>query len=157
MTKPTEAEFQEIISYLNRKAQKNFIVTEAHRRLMRARFRERINDEVTIEDVVEDFKLAIDNQVRSWFNDPKMRIYLRPQTIFNGKFDSYVNNTEAAVPGMTKDKPVERKPDPLEDNEEYNAAIKVTLKCFGRSDSESRKRYEEAMETMKRLKKEEGE
>ena len=80
---PTETDFLEIIQYLNKRTGKRFTVTAAHKRLMRARFEEG--------HTVKDFKAAIDNQLQDpYFRDnPK---YMRPQTLFNGKFDSYVNN-----------------------------------------------------------------
>ncbi len=153
MTKPTEPDFQEIIKYLNLKAVKRYSVTEPHRRLMRARFKEGTDAGRTIAEIVEDFKAAIDNQIRQWANDPDMAYCIRPQTLFNSKFDSYVNNTVniGLAPGEMKEKVVERKPDPMADNKEFNDAVKVSMECFGKEDPESRQRCKRALATMDRL------
>lgn len=40
----------------------------------------------------EDFKIVIDNKVAQWKDDPKMRNYLRPETLFAAShFESYLN------------------------------------------------------------------
>ncbi len=146
MTKPTEADFQEIIGYLNLKCHKNFRVSEKARGFMRARFKDGYE--------VKDFKKVIDNQLAQWGNDPKMSPYLRYHTLFNGKFDAYLNNNPPKVglaPGEMKEKPVERKPDPLQNNKEFNDAIKVSMECMGKEDPESKQRYKRALATMDRL------
>ena len=40
---------------------------------------------------VDDFKTVIDKKYNEWGYDPKMSIYLRPQTLFGTKFESYLN------------------------------------------------------------------
>jgi len=39
----------------------------------------------------EDFLEVIDKKVAEWGNDDKMRQYLRPETLFSPKFESYLN------------------------------------------------------------------
>lgn len=39
----------------------------------------------------DDFFTVIDTMSEKWMNDPKMRDYLRPQTLFGTKFESYLN------------------------------------------------------------------
>lgn len=39
----------------------------------------------------DDCFLVIDKMNEKWANDPKMRDYLRPQTLFSTKFESYLN------------------------------------------------------------------
>ncbi len=158
MTSPTETEFTEIMGYLNKKYHKKFTVTEPHRKLMRARFKEGLDAEKTIAEIVEDFKKAIDNQL----NDPyfqKNPKYYRPQTLFNGNFDSYVNNNPIAVgmaPGEMKEKVVKREPDPMADNVEFNDAMAMHRENRGKPDKESLARTREAQTTMERLNKEAG-
>ena len=41
--------------------------------------------------VLEDFKKVIDLKFSKWGNDIKMAAYLRPQTLFGTKFESYLN------------------------------------------------------------------
>ena len=38
-----------------------------------------------------DFKHVIDVKNAEWKDDEKMRHYLRPETLFGGKFESYLN------------------------------------------------------------------
>ena len=40
---------------------------------------------------VDDFKTVIDKKVQEWANQPNMAQYLRPQTLFGPKFESYLN------------------------------------------------------------------
>ena len=50
---------------------------------------------------VEEFKKVIDNQTIKWLNDPKMCEFLRPETIFSNKFESYLNaKPNAAQAGL---------------------------------------------------------
>lgn len=78
--------YQEVITYLNEKAGKNFRVSSAKtKKLIRARF----NDGFTL----DDFKRVIDTKVFTWGNDAKMSAYLRPETLFGTKFEGYLNET----------------------------------------------------------------
>ena len=42
---------------------------------------------------VDDFKKVIDNKSAEWGKDSKMSKYLRPETLFGTKFESYLNQT----------------------------------------------------------------
>lgn len=76
--------YKEIIDYLNMKTGSSYkYTTKATQALIKARF----NDKAT----VEDFYKCIDNMTTKWLNDSKMRAYLRPETLFGTKFESYVN------------------------------------------------------------------
>ena len=76
--------FQEIIDYLNQKTNKNFKATSrATQRHIKARF----SDGFT----VDDFKTVIDTKTSQWLKDKKMSAYLRPDTLFGTKFESYLN------------------------------------------------------------------
>ncbi|NJI82170.1 hypothetical protein GSQ54_17235 [Clostridioides difficile] len=80
-----------IIDYLNEKANKSFkSTTKKTRDLINARLKEGF--------VEEDFYKVIDNKVHTWLEDAKMNVYLRPETIFGNKFESYLNE----VPRMAK-------------------------------------------------------
>lgn len=152
MTKPTEPaepDFQEIIKYLNLKTGKKFRITNPHRGLIRARFKEGYE--------LADFKQAIDNQVRQWTGTDKEQ-YLRPQTIFNGKFDGYVNNiiTVGLAQGEVKEKPVVHKPDPLANNPEFDAAMEEFRKHFGKQDPGSKAKLKAAQAKMEKLSKQVG-
>ena len=40
---------------------------------------------------LQQFKTVIDIKSLKWLNDPKMVDYLRPETLFGSKFESYLN------------------------------------------------------------------
>ena len=40
---------------------------------------------------IEDCKKVIDIKFNDWFNDDKMKKYLRPETLFSNKFENYLN------------------------------------------------------------------
>lgn len=90
--KPTAAEkperftveYREIIDYLNAKTGKHYSArSRANQEHMSARLKEG--------RTVEDFKRVIDIKCFQWLDDPKMAQYLRPETLFSGKFDRYLN------------------------------------------------------------------
>jgi len=76
--------YQAIIDYLNEKAGTSYRHTSKKtQQLIRARWNEGFR--------LDDFKIVIDKKVAEWFNDPKMNKYLRPETLFGTKFESYLN------------------------------------------------------------------
>jgi uncharacterized phage protein (TIGR02220 family) len=76
--------YVEIINYLNDVAGKNFRpTTKKTKNLIKARWNEGFR--------FEDFKTVIDNKVKDWKQDPHMNKYLRPETLFGTKFESYLN------------------------------------------------------------------
>lgn len=75
-----------IVSYLNQKSGKAFRASsEKTKTLIRARIREGFT--------VDDFKRVIDNKCNDWLSDPERAQYLRPETLFGSKFESYLNQT----------------------------------------------------------------
>ena len=79
-----EIPYKEIIDYLNKKTNKNYKHTaNGNRRLIKARWNEG--------STLEDFKKVIDVKVEQWKNDNTMKQYLRPSTLFDNKFDGYLN------------------------------------------------------------------
>ncbi|EJQ03355.1 MULTISPECIES: phage replisome organizer N-terminal domain-containing protein [Bacillus] len=84
--------YQEILEYLNEKAEKNFNhKAEAHRKLIRARWNEGYT--------VDNFKTVINNKTSQWLGKfdkegKPLDQYLRPSTLFAQKhFDNYLNET----------------------------------------------------------------
>ena len=74
---------QEVISYLNLKAKKNFKVdTASHQKFIKARLKEGY--------VLEDFKKVVDIMVAKW-KGTDYEQYLQPQTLFGNKMDNYLN------------------------------------------------------------------
>lgn len=76
--------YQNIISYLNQKANTKYRHTSKNtQKLIKARFNEGFTE--------QDFFTVIDKKVATWLNDNKMSQYLRPETLFGTKFESYLN------------------------------------------------------------------
>lgn len=76
-------DYLEIIDYLNAKCGTNFKPqTKKTQQLVHARMAEGYT--------VDDFKAVIDRKSSDWKSDPKMCTYLRPETLFGSKFESYL-------------------------------------------------------------------
>lgn len=76
--------YNQIIEYLNQKTTKNFKSTsQKTRKLIQTRLKE--------DYTLEDFKKVIDTKTKEWINDKTMSKYLRPETLFGNKFESYLN------------------------------------------------------------------
>ena len=86
--------YKEIINYLNLKTNSNYkYTTNKTQKLIQARINEGFN--------LEDFKKVIDKKTREWLKDKKMNMYLRPETLFGTKFESYLNSPDKEL--TTKD------------------------------------------------------
>ena len=82
---------KDVIDYLNDKIGARYKASSAiNKRLIDARVKEGYT--------LDDFKRVIDNKVASWSQDQKMSKYLRPQTLFGTKFESYLNERAPNVP-----------------------------------------------------------
>lgn len=89
--------YKEIVDYLNLKASKNFNpttkVTQQH---IKARWNEGFR--------LDDFKRVIDVKTGQWLSNAEMNPYLRPQTLFNTKFEAYLNETGKTAKEANDDK-----------------------------------------------------
>lgn len=82
-------DIDEAINYLNEKNGSRYRLIESNRKFVRARF----NQGFTLEDC----KKVVDIKVSKW-KGTKWAEFLRPETLFGNKFDSYLNeNTEAEI------------------------------------------------------------
>lgn len=81
--KPDSIPYSDIIKYLNEKVDRSFKVTNKWKDLIKARWNEGQR--------YDDFIKVIDVKTSQWLQDPKMSNYLRPETLFSNKFDSYLN------------------------------------------------------------------
>lgn len=73
-----------VIQYLNTLTGKSFKPdTAATKKLIAARVKDGHGWQA--------FKTVMDGRFAAWSNDPKMREYLRPETLFGSKFESYLN------------------------------------------------------------------
>lgn len=91
---------REVIDYLNDKAGTNYKYSSKDTQ-------EHINARINEGFTLDDFKKVIDNKCDEW-TGTEMQIYIRPQTLFGTKFESYINSA-----------PVERKFDERQDNIDY--------------------------------------
>lgn len=74
---------KEIIDYLNLRLGTHYKYTT---KITNEKIEARFNEGFTI----EDFKIVIDKKVDEWL-DTEKAIYLRPETLFGNKFESYLN------------------------------------------------------------------
>ena len=75
----------EILDYLNEKTNSNYkATTKATTQKINARFKEGFS--------LEDFKTVIDKKTNEW-KGTELEQYLRPDTLFGTKFESYLNQT----------------------------------------------------------------
>jgi len=95
--KSKEIPYIEIIEYLNSKTGKSF---KAESQYSKKHIKVRWNEGFRL----EDFKKVIDNKCLKWLSDPKMIDYIRPETLFGTKFESYLNEKEISY-GHKKDDP----------------------------------------------------
>ena len=79
--------YKYIIDYLNEKTNSNYkSTTKKNKSLIDAR----VNEGFTL----KDFKKVIDIKTKEWINNTKMSKFLRPETLFSNKFESYLNQKE---------------------------------------------------------------
>jgi uncharacterized phage protein (TIGR02220 family) len=94
----TTASIKTVVEYLNEKAGTSYKyqsqVTQRH-----------VNARLAEGFTIEDFMTVIDVMVSEWSNDEKMKKYLRPQTLFGTKFESYLNSKPKQVKGKFDDLP----------------------------------------------------
>ena len=87
---PDRVPYAEITDYLNEKAGSQFrSSTKKTQSLIKARFNEGFK--------IDDFKRVIDIKTNEWLNNKDMSKYLRPETLFGTKFESYLNQEHKPV------------------------------------------------------------
>lgn len=91
-------DIKDIVEYLNNKIGAHY---KPNSKKMKELIRARMNEGYT----VEDFKTVIDKKFKSWGNDPKMSLYLRPSTLFSTRFAEYLNEYQAESPDRLSCKP----------------------------------------------------
>lgn len=89
-------EIKGIIEYLNLKTNSHYkYTTDKTQSLIKAR----INDGFTL----NDFKIVIDNKCEEWIGTDFEK-FLRPETLFSNKFESYLNQKTSTKPMSKNDK-----------------------------------------------------
>ncbi len=87
-----------IVEYLNNKIGAHY---KPNGKKIKELIKARTNEGYT----VKDFKTVIDKKFKSWGNDPKMSLYLRPSTLFGTRFGEYLNEYQAESPDRLSCKP----------------------------------------------------
>ncbi len=86
---------KDVIDYLNEKISAHYKATsKSTARLINARVKEGFT--------LSDFKKVIDNRIDAWGKDKHMQQYLRPETLFSNKFESYLNSSSIKANGYTQ-------------------------------------------------------
>lgn len=82
---------EQAVRYLNEKTGSEF---RASTKSTKSKIKTLLDNSFTIEDI----KLVIDLKTASWLNDSKMSEYLRPETLFGGKFEAYLQEAKRSLP-----------------------------------------------------------
>lgn len=113
----------ELVEYLNNKANRSFSAkTKATRQHLSARLDEGYTP--------EQIKAVIDDRVQRWANDPHMAEYLRPNTLFAGKFESYLQAAQSAPQHANTDEALNDCTLSEEEEQAYQRYIKFTLNNY---------------------------
>lgn len=84
---PDQLPYKEVVNYLNEKTGSKYRSSGTKtKKLIKARFNEGFS--------LDDFRTVIDVKSKQWLTDQKMKQYLRPETLFGTKFESYLNENE---------------------------------------------------------------
>lgn len=78
----TAEDCEKVIAYLNARLGTKYTVTSARKKQINARFSEGAT--------IEDFVKVIDTKAEEWMGTESAK-YLRPETLFGTKFESYLN------------------------------------------------------------------
>jgi uncharacterized phage protein (TIGR02220 family) len=95
--KPDKSEgiTKQVIDYLNEKLGTKYKASSSKTiSLVKARENEGFN--------LDDFKTVINKKVAAWLGDERMEKYLRPETLFGSKFESYLNEVDGHGQGFRK-------------------------------------------------------
>lgn len=86
--------YAQVVSHLNAKSGKSFRPSsDQTRRLIKARWNQGFR--------MKDFLDVIDCKCSKWLSDPKMADFVRPETLFGTKFESYLNEARASPPALS--------------------------------------------------------
>ena len=89
--------YTRVVQYLNQKTGKNFSdKTKTTISFIKARENDGFSE--------QDFFTVIDNKCSKWLSDPKMIEFLRPQTLFGTKFESYLQDIPHPLQGVVSSK-----------------------------------------------------
>lgn len=106
------AEIEEILNFLNEKTGKHYTTrSKASVKMITERLKEGYT--------VDEFKSVIQNKTDAWLNNPEMKVYLRPETLFCAKhFESYLNDSHTDTPQIDLSKHYYQPPEFVPQTEE---------------------------------------
>lgn len=106
------AEIEEILNFLNEKTGKHYTTrSKASVKMITERLKEGYT--------VDEFKSVIQNKTDAWLNNPEMKVYLRPETLFCAKhFESYLNDSHTETPQIDLSKHYYQPPEFVPQTEE---------------------------------------
>lgn len=91
VTSPEDFVCEQVVEFLNRESGSFYRKSGSKTKtLIKARIKEGFT--------LENFQQVIIHKVATWGNDPKMKEYLRPETLFGSKFESYLNVARSPAP-----------------------------------------------------------
>jgi len=115
-SRPPTIPYSKIIDHLNEKNGSSFRAdTDKTKRLIKARFREGWK--------FEDFVAVIDSKVFEWGTDESMMQYIRPETLFGTKFESYLNGAKLSQGSIEEEKEKEDRRKWLEEEKKRIASL----------------------------------
>jgi uncharacterized phage protein (TIGR02220 family) len=79
-----------ILSHLNKVAGKTFDVKNA-------RYHKLISSKLTLGYKMDDIKAMIETKTEEWLGDQKLEVWLRPETLFGDKFETYISQSMKEV------------------------------------------------------------
>jgi uncharacterized phage protein (TIGR02220 family) len=89
----TDIPYSEILLHLNQVCKTKYKLGEANKKHIRARWNEKYT--------IDDFKTVIDKKAAEWLGTDRAQ-YLRPETLFGTKFDSYLNQISGGANGANR-------------------------------------------------------
>lgn len=85
-----ENEVEAIVSHLN-------LITTSSFKPKSVNTKKHINARLNEKFTLDDFKTVIEDRFKAWGADQKMKEYLRPETLFGTKFESYLQNAKKII------------------------------------------------------------
>lgn len=83
--KKDKIEYKDVIDYFNFKTNSDYKLINEYITLI---------DRILTKYTIDDIKIVIDKKTAEWINDPKMKTYLRPETLLGNKFERYLYQKE---------------------------------------------------------------